>query len=172
MTCNAPSPPTKKDTSRCPFLLAKIKQIDLNSSDGGAGLERDRRLGRIKGVRQGRKQGVRKASPVERMRTTMFSSGKKTIEYRFLRSETAGSKEYGEPSVSEASRRRQTTMRRWRDRAQAPPGADEASATREKTRSMRREPVIESDDYVFEWEEERRSLSILSHHLRQKNDRF
>lgn len=63
----------KKDTNRCPFLLAKIRQKDLSSSDGGAG------------------------------------SKQKTIEYRFLRSETAQSKEYGELSVSEASRRRQTT---------------------------------------------------------------
>ena len=93
MSCNAPSPPTKRTpNNRCPFLLAKIRQKDLNPSDGG-GIERDRRLGRIKGVRQGRKQGVRKASPVERMRTTMFSSGmKKGAAFRFYLSISAKQK--------------------------------------------------------------------------------
>ena len=45
--------------------------------------------------------------------------------------------------------------------AQAPPGADEASATREKTRSTQSEPRrAHADDYVFEWEEEMQRISI------------
>jgi hypothetical protein len=39
------------------------------------GLESDRRRGRMKGGRQGRKQGVSEASPALRTETTMFSSG-------------------------------------------------------------------------------------------------
>jgi hypothetical protein len=75
----------KKDTERCPFCLVKIKKKDLNSSDGGAGLEYESRRGRIKGVRQGRKQGVSEARTAERTETTMFSSGKKKCNaFRFL----------------------------------------------------------------------------------------
>ena len=43
-----------------------------------------------------------------------MGSKAKTTECCFCRSETAKRKDYAEPSVSEASRRRQTTMRRWR----------------------------------------------------------
>ena len=43
-----------------------------------------------------------------------MGSKAKTTECCFCRSETAKRKEYAEPSVSEASRQRQTTMRRWR----------------------------------------------------------
>ena len=42
-----------------------------------------------------------------------LGSKEKTIEYRFLRSETAQSRECAKPSKR---RRRQTTMRRWRAR--------------------------------------------------------
>ena len=45
--------------------------------------------------------------------------------------------------------------------ARAPPGADEASATREKTRSFESKlRLAHLNDYVFEWEEEMQRISI------------
>ena len=69
------------------------------------------------------RSGVCASRPTEEV----VGSKAKTTECCFCRSETAKRKEYAEPSVSEASRRRQTTMRRWR--AMKNP----TSATKKKT---------------------------------------
>ena len=68
----SPTPPIKKTSSTEGVLFYSLCKY-LNSSDGyGAGKACDCRLWRMKGARQGRKQGVSRPKGRE---TTMFSSG-------------------------------------------------------------------------------------------------
>ena len=77
----------QKDTKRCPFCFGgrDLNYFSADLRSKRRGLEHERRRGRIKRVRQGRKQGVSEASPAERTETTMFSSGKKKCNaFRYL----------------------------------------------------------------------------------------